>query len=49
MHGAKDVLLAGLAHGILLVVGKNHHVLTLVAKVLGKIGSHVADVVDASS
>lgn len=48
MHGAQDVLLGGLAHGVLLVVGKEDHVLPLVAKVLDQVRGHVAHVIDAA-
>lgn len=47
VHGPQYVLLRRLAHGILLVVGKDDHVLALVAKMLDEIGRHVPDVVDA--
>jgi hypothetical protein len=49
VHGSQNILLGGLAHGILLVIGQNNHVFTSVAKVLGEIGRHVADVVDAAT
>jgi len=49
MHSSKNVLFGWLAHGVLLIIGKDHHILTLVAKVLRKISSHVADIVDAAS
>ena len=32
MHGSQDVLLRRLTHGILLIIGQEHHVLSLVAK-----------------
>lgn len=49
MHGTEDVLLRGLAHGVLLVVGENDHIFPLVAKLLHQVGRHVSDVVDAPS
>jgi hypothetical protein len=49
VHGTQDILLCWLAHGILLVVREDDHVLTLVAEVLHEVGCHVADVVDAAS
>jgi hypothetical protein len=49
MHGPQDVLLGGLAHGVLLVVGKDNHVLALVTKMLDQIRRHVPDIIDASS
>lgn len=47
MHGSQYVLLRGLAHWVLLVVGEDDHVLALVAKLLDQVGRHVPDVVDA--
>jgi len=38
-----------LAHWILLVVGEDDHVLTLIAKVLAQIRRHIPNIVDASS
>ena len=49
MHGSQNILLRGLAHWILLIVGENHHVFSLVAKVIVQIGGHIFDIVDASS
>lgn len=49
MHGAQDVLLGRLAHGVLLVICEQDHVLPLVAKVLDQVRGHVADVIDAAS
>lgn len=49
MHCAQNILLGRLAHGVLLVVGQYDHVFTSVSKVLGKIGRHVANIVDASA
>lgn len=49
VHGAQDVGLGRLAHGVLLVVGQEHHILALVAKELVQIGAHVLDVVDAAA
>ena len=49
MHGAQDVLFGWLAHGVLLIICKDHHVLPLVAKMLGKVSSHVADVIDTAT
>lgn len=37
VHGAQDVLLSRLAHGILLVVGQSDHVLALVTKGLHQV------------
>lgn len=47
MHRPEYVLLGRLAHGVLLVVGEDDHVLALVSKVLGQVGGHVPHVVDA--
>lgn len=49
VHCTEDILLCRLAHGILLVVGQNDHVFSLVAKLLHQIGRHVSDIVDAAS
>lgn len=49
VHGAENVLLGRLAHGILLVVSQDDHVLSLVAKVLSQVARHVADIVDAAA
>ena len=49
VHGAQDIGLGRLAHGVLLVVGPDHHVLALVAQVLGRVAAHVLDVVDAAA
>jgi hypothetical protein len=49
VHGTKDVLLGGLAHAVLLVIGKNDHVLPPVAKLLSQKGCHIAHVIDAAA
>ena len=49
MHGAQDVRLGGLRHGVLLVIGQDDHVFSCVAKVLVQVCAHVLDVVDASA
>jgi hypothetical protein len=46
VHGTEDVLLSRLAHGVLLVICEDDHVLSSVAEVLNKVGSHVANIVD---
>jgi hypothetical protein len=48
MHSTQYVLFRRLAYRVLLVIGKNDHVLPLVAKVLVQECRHVFDVVDAS-
>ncbi len=49
MHGSKNVLLRWLAHGVLLVVCEDDHVLPFVAKVLDKVAGHVPDIIDTTS
>lgn len=49
VHGAQDVGLGGLAHGVLLVIGEKDHVFAGIAEVLVQVGGHVLDVVDASA
>ena len=41
------VLFSGLAHGVLLVIRKNHHVLSSISEMLDEVSGHVADVIDA--
>jgi len=48
VHSSENVLLRWLAHGVLLIVGKDDHILPFIAKVLNEIGGHVPDIVDAS-
>lgn len=49
MHGPQDVSLRRLAHGVLLVIRQQHHVLARVAKVLVQIRRHVLDIVDTTT
>lgn len=49
VHGAEDIRLGRLAHGVLLVIGQDHHILAGVAEVLVQVGGHVLDVVDTSA
>jgi hypothetical protein len=49
MHSSKDVLLGGLAHGVLLIIGEDDHILSLIAKVLNEIPGHVSDIIDAAA
>lgn len=49
VHGTQNVLLGRLAHGILLIVRKDHHVLSLVAKMFGQVRRHIANIIDAPS
>lgn len=48
MHGPQDVLLGGLAHRVLLVIGENNHIFALVVEVLDEVGRHVPNIVDAA-
>ena len=48
VHGTEDVLLGGLAHGVLLVIRKDHHVFPPVPEVLNQVGSHVSNVIDTA-
>lgn len=48
MHGPQDVLLGGLAHGVLLVIGEDNHIFALVVEVLDEVGRHVPNIVDAA-
>lgn len=47
VHRPQDILLGRLAHRVLLVVGEDHHVLSLVTEVLDEVRRHVPDIVDA--
>ena len=49
MHGAQNIGFGRLAHGVLLVVGQYDHVLPRISEILIEVGTHVLDVVDASS
>ena len=49
VHGAQDVGLGRLAHGVLLVIRQQDHVFAGVAEVLVEVGGHVLDVVDAAA
>ena len=49
MHCPVYVGLCWLRHWILLVIRQNHHVFSLVAKVLVQVVAHVLDVVDAAT
>lgn len=48
VHGSQDVLLERLAHGVLLVVGEDDHVLSLVTELLHQVRRHVAHIVDTT-
>lgn len=49
VHGTKNVLLCGLTHGILLIVGQDDHVFSFITKMFHQISSHVSDIVDTST
>lgn len=49
MHGAKNVLLCGLAHRVLLIVCQDNHIFSLITKMFHQISSHVSDIIDTSS
>ena len=49
MHRSQYVLLCRLAHGILLIIGQDDHVLSCIAEIAIKVGRHVLHIVDASS
>lgn len=48
VHGSQNVLLGGLAHGVLLVVGQDNHILSLVAELFHEVARHIANIVDAA-
>lgn len=47
VHSTQDVGLGWLAHGVLLVIGQNDHVLACIAEVLIQVCRHVLHIVDA--
>lgn len=49
MHSPENVRLGRLAHGVLLVIGQEDHVLASVTKVLVQVCRHILDVVDTST
>lgn len=49
VHCTENVLFCGLAHGVLLIIGQDDHVFSLVTKLLHQVGRHVPDIVDAAS
>lgn len=49
MHCSEDVRLGRLAHGVLLIVREDHHVLSGITEVLIEIGRHVLDIVNAAA
>ena len=49
MHCSQNIRFCRLAHGILLIVGKEHHIFPGVAEVLIKIRRHILDIVNTST
>ena len=49
VHGTQYVLFRRLAHGILLVIRKDDHILPRVAKVAVQVCRHILDVIDTTS
>ena len=48
MHGPQDVGLGWLAHGILLVVCQDDHILPRISEILVQVGGHILDIVDTT-
>lgn len=48
MHGAKDIGLGRHAHGIMLIISQNHHILSPIAIHLIEENRHLRDIVDAA-
>ena len=48
VHGPENICFCRLAHGILLVVGQNDHVLALVTEISVQVCGHVLHIVDAT-
>lgn len=49
MHCSEEILLRRLAHGVLLVVGQDDHVFSLITEVFGEITRHVPYVIDTAT
>lgn len=49
VHSAQDIRLGRLAHGVLLIIGKEDHVFARVAEILVQICGHVLDIVNTSA
>lgn len=49
VHGTQDISFCRLAHGVLLVVSEQNHVLSGVPVALAQVVGHVLDVVDAAA
>jgi hypothetical protein len=48
MHCPEQILLCRLTHRILLVIGQDHHVFSLVAEVFDEVARHIPHIVDAT-
>lgn len=49
VHSSQDILLCWLAHGVLLIVGEDNHILALITEVLNEISRHVPNIIDTAS
>lgn len=49
MHRSEDILLCGLGHGVLLVIGQDDHILSLVVEKAVQVCRQILDIVDTSS
>lgn len=48
MHRSEEILLRRLAHGVLLVVGQDDHVFSLIPEVFDEVARHIPHIVDAA-
>lgn len=49
MHGSEKILFCRLAHGILLVISEDNHILPLIPKTVDEICRHVLHIVDTTT
>lgn len=49
VHSAQDIRLGRLAHGVLLIIGEEHHVFAGIAKILVQVCGHVLHIIDTST
>ena len=49
MHCSQQVLLGRLAHGILLVVCQDYHILSCISEIAVQVCRHILDIIDAPS
>ena len=49
VHGAQNIRLSRLTHGVLLIIGEEDHVLAGIAEILVQVCRHVLDIVDTSA